>query len=159
MQPTIDLHENGKLQSWTTIQTTLPLHRLPLLHPIHRVSPVLRPQIQQQCLQPTTPPNCYQLRRNSDLHNFITSTVKELKNAIVSLPTQRNPSTSEMETTPTSSNMETEVEHPTATTPDLLELITGLKNDIATKLDISDLIANLKSDIALIKSHNLFRNL
>jgi len=93
----------------------------------------------------------------SELRNFITSAVAELKNVIVSLPTQCHPSTSETETL-TSSHMETEVEPPTATTPDLSDLIAGLKHDIATKLDISDLIVDLKSDIALIKSHHLFCN-
>jgi len=94
----------------------------------------------------------------SELRNFITSAVAELKNVIISLPTQGHPSTNETETL-TLSNMETEVEPPTATTSDLSDLIAGLKHDIATKLDISDLIVDLKSDIALIKSHPLFCNL
>ncbi len=94
----------------------------------------------------------------SELHNFITSAVAELKNVIVSLPMQGHPSTSET-ATPTLSNMETEVEPLTATTPDFSELIASLKHDIATKLDISDLIADLKSDMALLKSHPLFCHL
>jgi len=118
----------------------------------------------QQTRLQTQPPTDYAAellaikKELSELRNFITSAVAELKKAIVSLPTQCHPSPSETET-PNLSNMETEVEPPTANTPALSDLIADLRHDIATKTDISDLIVELRSDIAIIKSHPIFRHL
>jgi len=97
-----------------------------------------------------------------ELRNLLTHTVEQIKLEIASIlpqvPSASTSSTKETNT-PTTSNMETEVEPPTENTSDLSDLIAGLKNDIATKLDISDLILDLKWDLALIKSHPLFCHL
>jgi len=57
----------------------------------------------------------------NSLRNLITTAVEQLKTEIASL-----------HATPTSSTMETEIDHSTTTTPEISDLIADLKRDIAT---------------------------
>jgi len=144
MQPIINLHEKRQaaILDYDLDQSSIPLATTTATNSTNPVGNLTTNPI-TTCTTNYAAELLSLKKELSNLRNFITSAVAELKSAIVSLPMQCNHSTSDMEI---ENGHNLENPNPSQPAVDIQAIVQDLKHELAT----------ITQDIATITSHPIF---